>query len=87
MTPILTEVSAPIRSKSRPLTPDEFLTTKELMRLLKIKHKQTVYRLIDEGLPAVIVGKNFRFIRNEVIGFLKKNAKDKNSNRAKGIGR
>lgn len=50
---------------------DEFLTTKELMQLLKVKHKQTIYKLISEGMPAISVGKNYRFIKAEVIAFLK----------------
>lgn len=50
---------------------DEFLTTKELMRLLKVKHKQTIYKLVGDGMPAISVGKNYRFIKHEVIQFLK----------------
>ena len=53
----------------------EILTTKELMVLLKVRHKQTIYRLIGEGLPAMTVGKSFRFIRGEVVNFLKANSK------------
>ena len=59
------------KTKSRAIAPDEFLTTRELMRLLKIKHKQTVYALINDGLPAIIVGKSYRFIKDEIIGFLR----------------
>lgn len=51
---------------------DEFLTTQELMRLLKVKHKQTIYKLIADGMPAISVGKNYRFIKAEVITFLRK---------------
>ena len=71
MKPILTEKEFPIKAHSRRIAPDEFLTTSELMRLLKIKHKQTVYGLIQEGLPAILVGKNYRFIKNDVVNFLK----------------
>ncbi|GEM_PF-3189399 len=70
----LVEAVRPLKkltAKSVEVPPDEFLTTQELMRLLKIKHKHTIYRLIDEGLPAIVVGKNFRFIKNEVINFLR----------------
>lgn len=50
---------------------EEFLTTKELMQLLKIKHRQTIYSLIDVGLPKIVVGRTYRFIKQEVITFLK----------------
>ena len=57
--------------KHRALRPEEFLTTEELMALLKIGHKQTVYKLIKQGMPAILVGKNYRFIKHEVIQYLK----------------
>lgn len=63
---------AKFKTKRTALTPDEFLTTHDLMRLLKIKHKQTIYGLIEQGLPVIWVGKNYRFIRDEVVAFLKK---------------
>ena len=50
---------------------EEFLTTEELMRLLRIGHKQTIYKLIKEGLPALRVARNYRFIKHEVIDYLK----------------
>jgi excisionase family DNA binding protein len=50
---------------------DQFLTTYELMSMLKIKNKQTIYKLIGQGLPVVMVGKQYRFITQEVIDFLK----------------
>jgi len=53
------------------LSNDEFLTTQELMQLLKIKHKQTIYNLIRDGMPAISVGKNYRFIKAEVVEFLR----------------
>ena len=56
---------------SQELSSDEFLTTKELMALLKIKHRQTIYDLIDGGMPVILVGRNYRFIRNEVIYYLR----------------
>lgn len=58
------------------LSREEFLTTNELMKLLKIKHRQTVYGLIEKGLPKVVVGNGYRFIRQEVINFLKENSKN-----------
>lgn len=59
----------------------EFLTTRELMRLLKIKHKQTIYALIEEGLPSVLVGRSYRFFRSEVIQFLKRRSNHKRRRR------
>ena len=56
---------------SATLSTDEFLTTKELMTLLKIKHRQTIYSLIDEGMPKILVGRSYRFIKHEIITFLK----------------
>jgi len=77
--PALLERKYPVKFKTKrtALTPDEFLTTRELMQLLKIRHKQTIYSLIREGMPAVHVGKNFRFIKNEVISFLKQSTKSR----------
>ena len=54
---------------------DEFLTTKELMQYLKVRHKQTIYKLVGKGLPAVLVGNNYRFLRREVVDFLKQNSR------------
>ena len=54
---------------------EEFLTTQELMQLLKVKHKQTIYKLIADGMPAISVGKNYRFIKSEVIDFLKNSSR------------
>ena len=51
--------------------PEEILTTHELMRLLKIRHRQTIYNLIKEGMPVIPVGRNFRFLKDEVIYFLR----------------
>ena len=67
------EISKEIRTKleMRTLSPDEFLTTQELMKLLKIRHKQTIYGLIEQGMPAIQVGKNYRFIKSEVVNFFK----------------
>lgn len=58
------------------LSNDEFLTTQELMQLLKIKHKQTIYNLIRDGMPAISVGKNYRFIKAEVVEFLREFSKN-----------
>ena len=63
--------------KRRALRLEEFLTTEELMALLKIGHKQTVYKLIKQGMPAILVGKNYRFLKHEVIAFLKDETRKK----------
>ena len=63
--------------KHSTLRPDEFLTTDELMSLLKIGHKQTIYKLIRQGMPAILVGKNYRFLKHEVIAFLKDETRKK----------
>ena len=63
------ESSREVASKVVPK--EEFLTIHELMALLKIKHRQTIYDLIGRGLPAIRVGKNYRFIKHEVIQYLK----------------
>lgn len=57
--------------KSKVIAPQEFLTTQELMRLFKIKHRATVYELIKNGMPVIKVGKSYRFLKNEVIEFFK----------------
>jgi len=53
----------------------ELLSTAELMQLLKIKHKQTVYKLVKEGMPFSLDGRNYRFDQSEVISFLKRASK------------
>lgn len=64
--------ASPRRKRDLPANDnDEFLTTKELMRLLKIGHRQTVYKLIEQGMPAILVGKNYRFCKDEVIAYFK----------------
>ena len=72
--------------KRRALRPEDFLTTEELMTLLKIGHKQTVYKLIKQGMPAILVGKNYRFIKHEVIEYLKAHSSP-NKSRIKRNGR
>ncbi|GEM_PF-6312425 len=58
-------------------SPVEFLTTKELMNFLKIKHKQTIYQLIREGMPTFSIGKSYRFDLAEVVYYLKQISKKK----------
>jgi len=57
------------------ILPEEFLTVRELMSLLKIRHRQTIYTLIDQGMPTIRVGKSYRFIKAEAIDFLRENGK------------
>lgn len=76
-------VQIPLKVHHKALLPDEFLTTHELMKLLKIKHRQTLYALIEAGMPAIFVGKNYRFIRQEVIDYFKQNARAANGNTKK----
>ena len=68
---------------STALSPDAFLTTHELMKLLKIKHQQTIYALIKDGMPAILVGKNYRFIKQEVVDYFKQNARPVSRNGSK----
>ena len=56
---------------SQAIPTEEFLTTKELMKFLKIKHRLTIYNFIKQGMPAIKVGKDYRFIKSEVIGFFR----------------
>ena len=69
-------LSLPTKTKLRrsSFSPEEILTTHELMRLLKIRHRQTIYNLIREGMPVIIAGRNFRFIQSEVIAFLRQDS-------------
>ena len=48
---------------------EEFLTTKELAKALKI-HPQSVERLLKEGLPVLYVRGTRRFLLSEVIIYL-----------------
>ena len=54
----------------------EFLTTKELMELFKIKHRQTIYELIKDGMPAIQIGRSYRFQMFEVMNYLKNQSKE-----------
>ena len=62
---------------------EEFLTTHELMQLLKIKNRRTIYDLLDQGMPTIRVGKNYRFIKHEVIEFLKRWTESRRVKRSK----
>ena len=60
------------RLETEKISLDEFLTTKELMQLLKIKQRKTLYNLVKEGMPSILVGRNYRYLKSEVIDYLKK---------------
>ena len=50
---------------------NEILTTEEASKLLRIS-RQTVYKLVDQGkLPGTKVGQSYKFLKSELIGFLK----------------
>lgn len=55
----------------RILSPDQLLTTSELMQFLKVKHRKTIYALIKTGLPKIMVGRRFRFVKEEIMEFLR----------------
>ena len=71
----LQEKELKFRVRKKSIATDEFLTTKELMQLLKVKHRKTIYDFIDQGLPYVVVGKSYRFLKEEVFIFLKEHTK------------
>lgn len=53
-----------------PAAPDAFLTTEEVLAYLQV-NLRTVYRLIDAGkLPAVRVGRQWRFRRRDIDAWL-----------------
>lgn len=53
---------------------DEVMTTTEVMKYLKVSRK-TVLKLVREGkIPAQKVGKDFRYLKNEVQAFLRGSA-------------
>ena len=63
--------------KERFLSQGELLTTEELMTLLKIGHKHTIYKLIRQGMPVMVEGRRYQFNPKAVINFLKRKTKAK----------
>jgi len=57
--------------------PASSLTTAGLMHLLKVKHKQTIYKLIHQGMPFTVTGRAYRFDQSAVIAFLRLTAQKK----------
>lgn len=45
---------------------ENLLDIDSLMTVLKVKSKQTVYKLIGSGLPSVYIGGHLRFIPSEI---------------------
>src|SRR5262245_36012394 len=51
---------------------DEILTAEQVSKLLKL-HQRTIYKLVRNGtIPGRRVGKSWRFLKSEILGFLKK---------------
>ena len=49
---------------------EQYLSTGELMDMLNIS-RSTVYRLMEKGLPNIMVGSVHRFPRDQVLTWLK----------------
>ena len=58
--------------------PERYLSTGELMDVLSIS-RSTVYRLMDRGLPNIMVGSVHRFPMEQVLNWLKENYRDASS--------
>ena len=55
--------------------PDTLLTVIEVARLFKVS-KMTVYNLVKSGkLPAIKIGKPFRFKREDILKYLEEQTK------------
>lgn len=64
-----------LKVKATSIGPEEILTTMDLQKFLKINHKRTIYDLIKQGMPVIKAGRNFRFIKQEVLNFLRRRTK------------
>lgn len=73
MQPEVAELSS--KSTTRSLAHEQILTTKDLMQLFRVKHRSTIYNLINEGMPVIKFGKDYRYITQEVIAFLRERTK------------
>ena len=50
---------------------EEVLTTEEVCKLLRLS-RQTIYKLVEQGkLPGTKVGQSYKFLKSELIEFLK----------------
>ena len=53
---------------------EEILTTEEVCKLLRVS-RQTIYKLIEQRrLPGTKVGQSYKFLKSELIEFLKGSA-------------
>ncbi len=59
---------------------ERYLSTGELMEKLSIS-RSTVYRLMDKGMPNIMVGSVHRFPIIQVVGWLEKQRENKLNNR------
>lgn len=55
---------------------EKILDTEEIAELLKVS-RQKISNLIDEGMPKILIGKVYRFDKDEVIDWLKSRSGDK----------
>ncbi len=51
---------------------ERYLRTGELIEMLSIS-RSTVYRLMERGLPSIMVGSVHRFLREQVLTWLQEN--------------
>ena len=52
---------------------EKLMTVKDLLAFLQVSRRQ-IYFMLDQGLPFVTIGQHKRFIRQEVIDWLKAQA-------------
>ena len=55
---------------------ERYLSARELMQMLS-NSRSTVYRLMDKGMPNIMVGSVHRFPMNQVVGWLESRARNK----------
>lgn len=51
---------------------EEYLTTSELMDMLKIKQASTIANYRERGLPFTMIGRNYRYPREGVVEWANK---------------
>ena len=62
-------------SRGKDTDMEQYLSTGELMEMLSIS-RSTVYRLMEKGLPNIMVGSVHRFPSEQVLTWLKENYGD-----------
>lgn len=55
---------------TKPLTQDEWISTRDAARLLGGLDRHTLYSYIKQGLPAKKIGKSYKFQKSEIEKFL-----------------